>query len=267
MTQNTNSSTPAQPTSIDAASERGPLAGRTAVVTGAGSGIGAATAEALATRGANVVLLGRRIDRVTAVADRIGGLAMAADVTDPAALVAARERVHAELGPVDLVVANAGAMLAAPFEEQQRAEWQRMLDVNVLGLLDTARTFDADLRAAGEAGRPADLVLISSIGAHLTMVDYAVYFASKAAVAHLSRNLRGELGPRGVRVRAVEPGMTSSELGHDMASAASREALAQFAVQVPPIPAAALGEAIAWSAAQPAQVNVSVLEVLPTHQG
>lgn len=243
------------------------LAGRIAVVTGAGSGIGEATARALAARGARVALLGRREARISAVANEIGGLAIPVDITDQAALEQASERVRSELGAVDLVVANAGAMLAAPFEQQQRSEWQRMLEVNVLGLADTARTFAPALLAAGEAGAPADLVLISSIGAHLTMADYTVYFATKAAVAHLSRNLRAEWGPRGVRVRAVEPGMTASELGEDMASVATREALAAFAQQVPPIPAAALGEAIAWSAEQPVGVNISVLEVLPTHQG
>ncbi|YAL84227.1 SDR family oxidoreductase [Dermacoccaceae bacterium W4C1] len=243
------------------------LAGRIAVVTGAGSGIGEATSRALAARGAQVALLGRREARISLVANEIGGLAIPVDITDQAALEQASDRVRSELGAVDLVVANAGAMLAAPFEQQQRSEWQRMLEVNVLGLADTARTFAPDLLAAGEAGAPADLVLISSIGAHLTMTDYTVYFATKAAVAHLSRNLRAEWGPRGVRVRAVEPGMTASELGGDMASIATREALAAFAQQVPPIPASALGEAIAWSAEQPVGVNVSAMEVLPTRQG
>ncbi|WP_287001338.1 MULTISPECIES: SDR family oxidoreductase [Gordonia] len=243
------------------------LEGRIAVVTGGGTGIGAATARTLAARGARVALLGRRIDRIAPVAEQIDGLAVRTDVSDPAAIEAAFDEVTANLGTPDLVVANAGAMLAAPFAHADRTEWRRMLDVNVMGVLDTARAAVPGLRTAAVDGRPADLVLISSIGAHLVLPTYAVYMATKAAVSHLSRILRAELGPDGIRVRAVEPGMTESDLGHDMSYPGSKESLADFAVHTPPISAAAIAEAVAWSVSLPAAVNAASIEVLPTTQG
>lgn len=243
------------------------LDGRVAVVTGAGTGIGAATARTLAARGARVALLGRRIDKLTAVAEEFDGLAIATDVSDPRAVAAAFEEVTRRIGAPDLVVANAGAMLAAPFDDADREEWRRMLDVNVMGVLDTARAAIPGLRAAAADGRSADLVLISSIGAHIVLPTYAVYTATKAAVSHLTRTLRAELGPNGIRVRVIEPGMTESDLGHDMTYPGSKEFLAGFAVQNPPIPASAIAEAVAWSVSLPAAVNAASIEVLPTAQG
>ena len=244
-----------------------PVAGRVALVTGAGTGIGAATARALADRGAQVALIGRRLDKVTAVAHELGGLAVSADVSDPGSITAAFDTVGRELGLPDIVVANAGAMLAAPFDDADRDEWRRMIDVNLMGALDTARAAMPGLLAAADVDRPADLVLISSIGAHVVMPTYAVYFATKAAITHLAHTLRAEMGPRGVRVHAVEPGMTESELGHDMAYPGARESLVQFAVTNPPIPASAIAEAVAWSVSLPADVNAASIEVLPTAQG
>ena len=244
-----------------------PLTGRIAIVTGAGTGIGAATARVLAARGARVALLGRRLDKITSVADEIDGVAIATDVSDTELVNKAFDDVRTHLGSPDIVVANAGAMLAAPFHDADRDEWRRMVDVNVMGVLDTARAGLGDLLAAADEGRPADLVLISSIGAHIVLPTYAVYNATKAAVTHLTHTLRAELGPRGVRVRAIEPGMTESDLGHDMAYPGSKEALASFAVDNPPIPATAIAEALAWSVSQPADVNVASMVVLPTTQG
>ncbi|MGV9479330.1 SDR family oxidoreductase [Gordonia aichiensis] len=243
------------------------LADRIAVVTGAGTGIGAATARALAARGARVALLGRRIDKIARVAQDIDGVPVVADVSDPTAVVAAFDEVTERLGAPDLVVANAGAMLAAPFVDADRAEWRRMLDVNVMGVLDTARAAVPGLRAAADNRRAADLVLISSIGAHMVFPTYAVYMATKAAVTHLTRILRAELGPDGIRVRAIEPGMTESDLGHDMSYPGSKELLADFAVANPPIPASAIAETVAWSVSLPAAVNAASIEVLPTTQG
>ncbi|NNG35704.1 SDR family oxidoreductase [Nakamurella aerolata] len=255
------------------------LAGRTALVTGAGTGIGAATAAALATAGARVVLTGRRADRLQAVTERLTAeladagtevpelVAVTADVTDAAALTMALDRARDQLGAgFDLVSANAGSMFAAPFASADPGEWQRMLDTNVLGLLNTARATTDDLMAAGARGGPADLVLVSSIGARVAMPGYAVYFASKAAVSHLATNLHIEFGPRGVRVHSIEPGMTKSDLGQDMSDEASRQALADFAVAVPPMPASAIADAITFAVAQPPVVTISSMVVLPTHQ-
>ncbi|TWS21185.1 SDR family NAD(P)-dependent oxidoreductase [Tsukamurella asaccharolytica] len=242
------------------------LKNRTALVTGAGTGIGAATAAALAAAGARVALVGRRADRLAAVAAETGAAYAAADVGDRAGLTAAVAELREQVGRFDLVVANAGAMLAAPFDTADQDEWDRMVSTNVTGLLNTGRATIDDLTAAAESG-PADLVLVSSIGAHMVLPGYAVYTATKAAVTHLTTNLRAEFGPRGVRVRAIEPGMTESDLGQDMSDEGAREFLRQFTVDNPPIPASAIADAVVWSSAQPANVNVASMIVLPTTQG
>jgi NADP-dependent 3-hydroxy acid dehydrogenase YdfG len=248
-----------------------PLTGRVAVVTGAGSGIGAATAARLAADGAAVALVGRRAERLDEIAAGIessaGVVTVAADVADADAVAQVAERVRAELGVVDLVCANAGAMLAAPFESAPIDQWDRMLDVNLRGLLLTGRAFIDDLLAAADRGARADLVVTGSIGSRLTFPTYGVYCATKAAVAHLARNLRVEYGPRGVRVKNIEPGLTDSELGDDMSDAAGREVLATMRTRMRSLDAADIAAAIAFAVAAPAHVNVAELIVVPTGQG
>jgi NADP-dependent 3-hydroxy acid dehydrogenase YdfG len=247
-----------------------PLTGRVAVVTGATSGIGAATARLLAADGASVALVGRREERLRDLVAELDGTAavpVAADVTDPASLERLAERARAELGRVDLVVANAGVMLPAPFEQADTAEWDRMLDTNVRGLLHTGRAFAPDLLATAADGGRADLVLVGSVAGHQTFPNYGVYGATKAAVAHLTRNLRAELGPRGVRVKNVEPGLVGTELGDDMQDTGAREALADWRSEIGPLTPDHIAHAIAFAVAVPAQVNVAELIVLPTTQG
>ncbi|GAA4438529.1 SDR family oxidoreductase [Phytohabitans houttuyneae] len=249
--------------------ENNTLSGRVAVVTGATSGIGAATARRLAAAGASVALLGRREDRLKELATGIGAAAVpvAVDVSDQQAVYAAAATVRSALGPVDLVVANAGVMLAAPFESAQTAEWDQMIGTNVNGLLYTARGFVDDLLAAAADGKAADLVLVGSIGGHQVFANYAVYTATKAAVAHLTRGLRVEFGPRGVRVKNVEPGLVGTELGDGMLDAGQRETLAGWREAVPPLPPEDIADAIAYATAAPPRMNVAEMIILPTVQG
>jgi NADP-dependent 3-hydroxy acid dehydrogenase YdfG len=250
-----------------------PLAGRVAVVTGATSGIGTATARRLAADGAAVAIVGRREERLAELAAELGDASdagvvrVAADVSNPTAVGRAAGLIRDELGRVDLVVANAGVMLPAPFEEADTTEWDRMLDTNVRGLLATGRAFTADLLAAADEGGPADLVHVGSIGGHIVFVNYGVYNATKAAVAHLTRNLRAELGPRGVRVKNVEPGLVRTELGDHASDAGIRESLAAWRDEVGPLPAGDIADAIAFAVAAPPRMNVAELIVLPTAQG
>lgn len=245
------------------------LDGRIAVVTGASSGIGAATASRLAADGARVALLARRADRLDALAAAIGSdaaLPLAVDVTDPDAVDAAAAAIGARFGAPDLVVANAGVMLPGPFPEGRRDEWARMLSLNVLGVLDTARAFLPGLLAAAAEGRRADLVIVSSIAARQVFPDYAVYCASKAAVSALAANLRVELGGRGLRVTNLEPGLIESELADNVAHEASREALAGWREATPPLASADIADAIADVVGRPAHVHIRELVVQPTVQ-
>jgi NADP-dependent 3-hydroxy acid dehydrogenase YdfG len=247
-----------------------PLTGRVAVVTGATSGIGAATARRLAADGASVALVGRREERLRNLAEELGAaevVTLAVDVADREAVNRAAAEIRDQLGRIDLVVANAGVMLPAPFEQAETAEWDRMLDVNLRGLLSTGRAFADDLLAAAADGGRSDLVLVGSVGGHMVFPNYAVYGATKAAVAHLTRNLRAELGPRGVRVKNIEPGLVATELGDDMKDAGLREQLVTWRSETGALTPDHIADAIAFAVAAPAQVNVAELIVLPTVQG
>ncbi|MFC3572773.1 SDR family oxidoreductase [Streptomyces yaanensis] len=247
------------------------LAGRTAVVTGAASGIGEAVAVVLAAQGARVALLARRADRLEAVAGKIradGGqaLAVVADVTDDASVEAAVARIHEAYGAVDLVVNNAGVMLPNPVDEGRLDEWQRMLDTNVTGVLRVVRAFTADLVAAAAEGRTADLVNISSIGAHITFPNYAVYGATKAAVTYLSQSLRTEFGPRDVRVTNVEPGLTDSELGSHIDNAELAQQLDGMFGALGPLACEDIADLVAYVTSRPRHVNLRQVIALPTRQ-
>ncbi|MFE7574996.1 SDR family oxidoreductase [Streptomyces sp. NPDC057521] len=247
------------------------LADRTAVITGAASGMGAATARLLAAQGVRVALLARRAERLEELAAKIsadGGqaLAVAADVTDQASVDAAADRVHAAFGPVDLVVNAAGVMLPNPVDAGRVDEWQRMLDTNVAGALRVIRAFTADLVAAAAGGRTADLVNISSIGAHIAFPNYAVYGATKAALTYLSASLRTELGPRDVRVTNIEPGLTDSELAGHVDNAELSGQLDGMFEALGGLSSDEIADLIAYTTSRARHINLRQLVVLPTRQ-
>lgn len=250
----------------------GSLAGRTAVVTGAASGMGEATARLLAAQGARVALLARRAERLGTLAEKIaadGGqaLAVTADVTDDASVRAAAERIRAAYGRVDLVVNAAGVMLPNPIDAGRADEWARMVDTNLTGALRIIDAFRDDLLAAGAEGRPADLVNVSSIGAHLTFPGYAVYSATKAALTHLSASLRAEFGPRKVRVTNIEPGLTDTELGgHIDNPELSAQLDGMFQAFPDVLTSQDIADLIAYVTSRPARVNLRQVIVLPTGQ-
>ncbi|NUT96119.1 MAG: SDR family oxidoreductase [Saccharothrix sp.] len=244
------------------------LTNRTAVVTGAASGIGAEIALVLARSGARVALLARRADRLADLADKIGAeggqaLAVAADVTGD--LTETVTTVHDAFGRVDLVVNNAGVMLANPIDAGRTDEWRRMIDTNITGVLNVTHAFTKDLTSAAEEGT-ADLVNISSIGAHLTFPNFAVYTATKAAVTHLSANLRTEFGPLGVRVTNVEPGLTESELASHVDNAEVVDELTAWFDGVGRLTAAEVADVVAYATSRARHVNLRQIMVLPTRQ-
>jgi NADP-dependent 3-hydroxy acid dehydrogenase YdfG len=248
------------------------LHGRTALVTGAASGMGEATARLLAASGARVVLLARRLERLTEITNTIIGdggtaLAVAADVTDEAQVDRAAAEVHrAYGGRIDLLVNAAGVMLPNPIEAGRADEWQRMIDTNLTGALRVVRAFVPDLVAAAAEGGAADLVNISSIGAHVLFPNYAVYGATKAALTLLGDSLRTELGPKNVRVTTVEPGLTRTELGGHIDNVELTEQLRGMFEEIGPLSAAEVAEVVAFAVSRPEHMNLSRLVVVPTRQ-
>lgn len=256
---------------MSSTTDAGSLAGRIAVITGASSGLGRATAELLAARGAKVALLARRADRLDETAERIvkdGGAALAVpvDVTDAAALQAAAERVEAEFGPADLLFNNAGVMLPAPIRERRFDQWRHMIDLNITGLMNAVGAFTPQLeRSAAERG-VADLINISSVAAKGLFPSFAVYCGTKAYVTHFSANLRADLNPLGVRVSVIEPGIVDTELKNHVTDPGANEWIDGAFTSMEVLEASDVAETVAFLAAQPARANFERITVMPTGQ-
>lgn len=248
-----------------------PLAGRVAVVTGASSGMGAASAEHLAELGAEVVVLARRAERLGDLVARIeknGGLALAlaVDVTDAAAVRSAADRVAAELGGADLLFNNAGVMLFTPAEALAEGSWRSEIALNVTGLTNVIAAFTPQLvRAAAERG-VADLVNTSSVAASSVLPAFSVYAGTKAYVTHLSHNLRAELGAQRVRVSVIEPGLVDTELKDHVADSGGPAFPEGFRAVVPCLEPKDIAETVGFLACLPARVNLSHITVMPTGQ-
>ncbi|WP_326615924.1 SDR family oxidoreductase [Streptomyces decoyicus] len=247
------------------------LTGRVAVVTGASSGIGEASAEHLAALGAHVVVLARRAERLDELVARIkknGGeaLALAVDVTDKAALQTAADRVAAELGGADLLFNNAGVMLPAPVVELATDQWQRQIDLNVTGLMNTIAAFAPQLvKAAAERG-VADLINTSSIAAQNIFPNFAVYSATKAYVTHLSRHLRVELGAKKVRVAAIEPGIVGTELQSHVTDEGALQWLEGSKEAMEWLTPQDIAQTVGFLASLPPRANLQQVTIMPTGQ-
>jgi len=235
--------------------------GRVAVITGASSGIGEATARSLAATGHRLALLARGADRIQALAGELGtgAIAIAADVTDRVALAAAAGRVKDELGGADILVNNAGVMLLAPFSGEQHAESRQMVEVNLLGAISATEVFLDQLRD-GEG----DPVNISSVAGRTARPGNAVYAATKWAVNGWSEALRQELQP-GVRVTVIEPGAVATELTDHITHASAKQAAEGFYEQVA-ITAQDIAEIIAFAITRPHRVTLNEILIRPTAQ-
>lgn len=248
-----------------------PLIGRVAVITGASSGIGEASAEHLAGLGARVAVLARRADRLSELVGRIekdGGtaLAIAIDVTDAAAVRSAAEQVAAEFGDADLLFNNAGVMLPSPIEELATEQWQRQIDLNISGLMNVIGAFTPQLVRAGAERGVADLINTSSIGAQNLYPNFAVYCGTKAYVTHLSKQLRAELGPKNVRVAAIEPGFTSTELQSHVTDDGIAQWLEGAKDELEWLTPEDIAETVGYLVGLPARVNFQQLTIMPTGQ-
>jgi NADP-dependent 3-hydroxy acid dehydrogenase YdfG len=249
-----------------------PLDGTVALVTGASSGIGEATAALLAGHGATVAVAARRTDRLEVLTGKIraaGGtaVALAADVADPQQALAAVARTVAEFGRLDTLVNNAGVMLLGPVVGAPLEEWQRMVDVNVLGLLHCSHAALPHLLRAAEDSprRVADLVNISSVAGRVARNGSGVYNATKHGVGAFSEALRQEVTRRHVRVSLVEPGAVATELSsHNRPEI--RERIATRFADMERLAAEDIAHAIGYIVTRPRHVAINEMLVRPTEQ-
>jgi NADP-dependent 3-hydroxy acid dehydrogenase YdfG len=243
-----------------------------AMITGASSGIGEATALELAAHGAQIALVARRRDRLDDLAGRIsaaGGkaLVLEADVTDESAARDAVEQTVGQLGRLDTVVANAGVMLLGPIENAPVGEWQRMIEVNVLGLLYTSHAALPHLLSAASSDprKVADLVLVSSVAGRVARNGSGVYNLTKHGVGAFGESLRQEVTRRHVRVSLVEPGAVATELTSHNRPEIQEGLRARFE-NMERMEAEDIADAIGYIVTRPRRVAINELLIRPTEQ-
>jgi NADP-dependent 3-hydroxy acid dehydrogenase YdfG len=248
------------------------LDGTAALVTGASSGIGAATALELAGLGASVALAARRTERIEELAEKIrsqGGRAevITADVTSELQAREAVERAAAQFGRLDTLVNNAGVMLLGPAEEAPLAEWQQMVEINLLGTLYcTHVALPLLLNAARNDPRQvADVINVSSVAGRVARAGSSVYNATKHAVGAFSEALRQEVTRRHIRVSIVEPGAVETELASHNRPEILDGLQQRFANQER-LQASDIAETIAFIVTRPRRMAINEVLVRPTDQ-
>lgn len=244
------------------------LNGKTALVTGASSGIGAATARKLAENGVKVGLAARRIDRLAGIQQQIraaGGdaIAIEMDVVDAASVKAGTEKLVAAYGTIDIAFNNAGLMPASDIETLKVSEWQRMVDVNVKGVLNTtAAVLPYMIRQ-----RAGHIINTSSIAGRKVFPGLAVYCATKHAITALSEGLRLELSRKhNIRVTCIQPGAVESELFEHVSDAHYREQMEKLKGEMTFLKAEDIADTIVFALQSPPHVDLAELFVMPTQQ-
>ncbi len=243
------------------------LKDKVAVITGASSGIGEATAEALAAEGATVVVAARREDRLEDLVERIEGngsraLAVSCDVTDEDQAHDLIRKAKEEFGRVDIVVNNAGVMQLSKVEKSLSDEWRRMFDINVLGLLYVT---DAAIQVMKEQGS-GHLVNISSLASRGTRPALGVYSGTKTAVNAISEALRQELQGNNIRVTIIEPGAVATELPDHITDEEAIEGISGLLAELDPLQPEDIAAAIAYCVTQPERVSINEMLIRPTQQ-
>jgi NADP-dependent 3-hydroxy acid dehydrogenase YdfG len=248
------------------------LEGQAVLVTGASSGIGEATARTLAARGAKVALVARRAERLEKLASEIAGrghtaLAVEADVTDQEQAIAAVERTVCDFGRLDVLINNAGVMLLGPIADAPTEEWDRMVDINVKGLLYmTHAAVPHLLEAAKDSPREVtDIVNISSVAGRVASAGAGVYNLTKFGVGAVSESMRQELSRQGVRITIVEPGAVSTELVDHLRPEIRDSVRGRFD-DIKTLEAHDIAEAIEYAVTRPAHVSINEILIRPTHQ-
>ena len=245
----------------------GKLTGKVALVTGASSGIGAATAIALAEEGAKVVLSARRADRMQEVAERIkgaGGSAIA--IIGDVSVEADADRMVSETvnayGQIDIVVNNAGVMLLGPIADADLEDWRRMININVLGLMYVTHAALPHMKSRN-AGH---IVNISSTAGRMARAGAGVYNASKWGVGAFSESLRQELHKTKIRVTIIEPGIVATELRDHITNATAKQQINDMANAMVMLEPEDVSASIIYAVTQPERVNVNEILIRPTDQ-
>lgn len=242
------------------------IAGKVVLITGASSGLGESTAELLASRGAKLVLVARRADRLAVLVERIraaGGDAVyqVVDVTKAADLEQAVALATTTYGRLDVMINNAGLMSIAPMSERRVDEWDRMIDINIKGVLYGI----AAALPVFEAQQSGHFINVSSVaGIKVFSPGGTVYSGTKFAVRAISEGLRHEVGGA-IRTTTILPGAVESELKHGSGHSASAEFVQAF-YQQNQIPADSVARAIAYAIEQPANVDINEIVLRPTVQ-
>ncbi len=248
------------------------MSGSVVLVTGASSGIGEATARTLAAQGARVALVARRADRLEKLASEIAGhghtaLAIEADITDQQQAVDAVEHTVSDFGRLDVLVNNAGVMLLGPMADAPTEEWDRMIDVNLKGLLYmTHAALPHLIEGAASSERGAtDIVNVSSVAGRTVTPHGGVYNLTKHGVGAVSESLRQQHSKQGVRTTIIEPGVVSTELVEHNRDGV-REAIEGFISEMSPLAPHDIAEAIEYAVTRPAHVSVNEILIRPTDQ-
>lgn len=245
------------------------IKGKVALITGASSGIGAATARKLAAEGVIVGLAARRMDRLETLVAEIaaaGGNAVTleTDVTAPASCKAAAEALIAQFGRIDVLVNNAGLMPLSDIDNLKVDEWQRMVDVNISGVLNAT----ASVLPQMIAQHSGHIFNMSSIAGRKVFTGLTVYCATKAAVAAFSDGLRMEIGPKhNIRVTCIQPGAVKSELYNQISDVNYRKQMDDLAASMTFLEGTDIADTILFALNSPARMDVAELFVLPTEQG
>lgn len=243
------------------------LKDRIALVTGASSGIGEATALELARQGAKVAIAARRRERLDALAKELAAfgaepLLLLADLADEADAQRMVRETEQHFGRLDILVNNAGVMYLEPIAEADLGRWRHMLELNVLGLIASTQAALAGMRAR----REGHIVNVSSTAGRIATPNAGGYAATKFGVVAFSESLRREVYKDNIRVSVIEPGVVATELREHIGHAATKDALNAWADSMRQLQSQDIAEVIAFCVSRPSHVNINEVLVRPTDQ-
>ena len=242
------------------------IQGKVVVITGASSGLGEATARLLSAEGASVALGARRIDRLQSLAKELSGkggkaLAIATDVADCDEVKTLVDTALQTFGRIDVMINNAGLMPQSLLERLKIDEWNRMIDVNLKGVLYGIAAALPRMKQQ----KSGHFINVSSVAGHRVGPGFAVYAATKHAVRALSEGLRQEVKPYNIRTTVISPGAVATELPNSVSDPDAGARLCKFYAEVA-IPAASFARAVAFAISQPEEVDVNEILFRPTRQ-